>query len=1149
MIRSLKITALVTLLSAGMLAAILTLLVKSEQGSRWLLEQGLDMAPVTIEANGISGTLAEGLGVESLSILFPAAEVKAIHINLSWSPLSLLTGIVEINNAHIAELGIDVLEDKNAEPPSDTASEKPRADKHRVDQLFWLQFPLHIVIESGYLDKLRIEEVEFENLNVVGSIGHGQLEIESLDAETAGIKLQVSGELDEPGPGQLDAVASWEMPAQNLKGSGSFSGDIKKLTFTHLINVPETVNFNGTIYDLFEKPTLSGVADWPSVRLPGERALYSNTGNIMVSSDFRSVRLACDNTLLFEDWPQAPMQLQALVDLQGITIDSYNIEALDGQITGQGQIEFRDTLKGQLQINARQINTAKISAGLNHEELPGRIDFDAILLIESADSFVIDVTTANAQISDKAFIGQGRAQWQGEKLAALDASINAGSNQLTANVKLGKKLDGSINVNTPELALLWPGLKGKLGASITLGGSLEQPQAQVTAEATSVSFNSQSLEMFSFSGELRGNDQLTGKLAATDLVTEKQQLGNLDMSLDGTLTDFQSTMKLAGGVVDVEFHSSGGWDGEHLTQRFEYGHIQPDGFESWQLKQDPELRLSATVGQISAHCWKQNEASICIDASNWGPDTLQSTIDIDSFALNTLNPLLEEGYSIDGTINADIKLLRNTKGMQGQLQWRQSRTLLTYTDDIDTFKTVIDDVYIDLLSDDTQTNLTAKLTGEQGLNMTATATVSGPLIPESPLKATAKGRLPSIELLRSLARRVVHPGKLQGELAVDLDAGGTLGDPLFTGGAYLNDGLMELLGAGVTFSDINVTAKSSGGDKLQVTGELRSGDGSATILGDVHATEKPGLVADIRIQGQNLASLRTPDLSLDTSPDLKLHIGKDVFDISGSILIPHATVQIRKLPKNAVPRSADVIVHTPERAVEQQEEMIVTGNVEVLLGDDVRFIGFGLNSRLDGGLRLTQSRGGYLRSSGTVRVRDGFLTGYGRELRVDRGELTFTGPLDDPLINIQVSRESIYESRQYIIGLRLTGSAQNVRTEPFSRPSMSERDVLSFLLLDRPSSSENDASGAALALGLQQLVPGEDGILGLDEVSFETNNANQAAMVAGKRVNDRLYVRYVFGTLGQPGAFRIRYTLGRGFSLESSTGARQSLDLIYLLER
>jgi translocation and assembly module TamB len=433
--------------------------------------------------------------------------------------------------------------------------------------------------------------------------------------------------------------------------------------------------------------------------------------------------------------------------------------------------------------------------------------------------------------------------------------------------------------------------------------------------------------------------------------------------------------------------------------------------------------------------------------------------------------------------------------------------------------------------------------------MSASARVSGPLLPDSPLKAEAKGRLPNIGLLRPLIQRVVDPGELTGDLKINIDAEGTLGDPVFNGGAYLADGSLGLPAAGVVLNDINIAAESQGADTLRVTGELRSGNGSAEISGEIHATEKPGLEADIRIQGKNLASVRVPDLSVDTSPDLKLHIGEDVFDISGTLLIPTATAQIRTLPKSAVPRSTDVIMHTPEGSVEQQQGTIVTGNVEVVLGDDVRFSGFGLTSRLEGGLRLTQSRGGFLRSGGTVRVRDGFLTGYGKELRVDRGVLTFTGPLDDPLLNIQVSRESIYEGRQYTIGLRLTGTAQNVKTEPFSRPTMSERDVLSFLLLDRPSTSDSDAGGAALALGLQQLLPDQSGRFGLDEVSFETNDANEAAMVAGKRINDKLYVRYVFGSLGQPGAFRIRYTLGRGFSLEASTGARQSMDLIYMLER
>ena len=449
----------------------------------------------------------------------------------------------------------------------------------------------------------------------------------------------------------------------------------------------------------------------------------------------------------------------------------------------------------------------------------------------------------------------------------------------------------------------------------------------------------------------------------------------------------------------------------------------------------------------------------------------------------------------------------------------------------------------------------ASISGAEGLSLAASADVDGPLAERSPVTASAKGSLPSIGLLRPLLQRVVNPGELQGELAIDLDVGGTLGDPVFTGGAYLRDGSLGLPDAGITLSDINIAAEANSADKLVISGQLRSGDGSAEIRGDIYSEVNkqgaPGLVASVSVKGENLASVRAPDLSVDTSPDLKLRISAGEFDVSGNIVIPFARTEIRDLPGNAVPRSKDVIVHAPERGVNPQDETIVTGDIEVLLGDDVRFKGFGLDSRLNGTLRLKQDRGGNLAAAGMVRVQDGFLTGYGKELRVDRGELTFTGPLDDPVINIQVSRESTYEGRQYTVGLRLSGTAQNVRTEPFSRPAMSDNDVLSFLLIDQPTGSGADASGAAVAMGLGQLMPGDGGLLGLDEVSFETNDANNAAMVAGKRINDDIYVRYVFGSLGEPGAFRIRYRLGKGFSLEASTGSssQQSLDIIYLLER
>ena len=1129
--RAFKIMALTVLLTVIALSITLAWLVRTENGSRWLLEQGLAFSPVTIEAKGITGTLAKGLRLDTLDILLPQAEIRAVQITLSWTPASLLAGVVDIGNAHIAELGIDILQTESSGDPVD-------------DLLFWLQIPLDIVIESGKLDRLRIDKAVFENLNLAGNIGHGRLDVESLNAQIAGFELYANGELVGPAPGRLQVMASWEMPAQNLKGNGSFNGDIEKLDFTQVVNVPEKVDFTGSIHDLFSGPTLTGLAVWSSVRLPGETSLYSKNGKLNINSDFLSARLQGNSIMFLDDWPQAPLQISALVDLQGVTIDSYTIQTLDGQVTGSGRIDYADGLQGRLALTGSEIDT-----GLINSDLPGRLGFDAILLLESADAFAINVAMAKAKIAGKAFNGAGHVKWRESRLNAIDGTIKAGKNQLSADVTLDKQLVGAINVNAPELAMLWPGLEGELDAAFILGGSLEHPRLKAAVKALSVSFGTQSLKTISFNGELLDNDRLTGQLSATGLVTGEQRLGDLDISLAGTVSEHRSTLKLSDGVVDVELRASGGWDGQTLNQRFEYGLIRPEGFGSWRLQQDPQLSITSGAGKVSAHCWKQQDAGICIDASSWDANTLQSAVVINDFEFATLKPLLAEGYSIDGTVNANLEIMRDAAGSRGQLHWRQSRTRLAFADDIDKFQTVLDEVKIDVVSDTSQTLLDAKLNGEQGLNMIATASVDGPLAPDSPLKAEANGKLPSIGLLRPLLQRVLQPGELQGELSVDLDVGGTLGDPLFTGGAYLANGKLGLIGAGVTLSDINIAAQSKGTDRLLVTGDLRSGDGHADIQGEIRAIEDTELEAEISIRGQDLATVRIPDLSVDTSPDLKLRIGEGIFDISGVVLIPRAMAQIHDLPKNAVPSSSDVVMHAAEGAEETQQGTIITGNVKVILGDDVRFKGFGLDSRLDGELSLTQTRGGFLRSGGTVRVRDGFLTGYGKELRVDRGNLTFTGPLDDPLIDIQVSRESIYEGRQYTIGLRLTGSAQNVKTEPFSRPAMSDNDVLSFLLLDRPSSSDSDASGAALALGLQQLLPDQSGRFGLDEVSFETNDANEAAMVAGKRINEKLYVRYVFGTLGTPGSFRIRYTLGRGFSLEASTGARQSMDLIYLLER
>jgi translocation and assembly module TamB len=1132
-------TLLAVLLALGAIVATLIWLVRSEDGSRWLLEQGQAFAPVPIEIVGVAGNLATGLAIESLHLALPAADVRGKDILVSWHPSRLLAGSFDIDSARFAELSIDLTgNDSPSGPPADL--------------LFWLQIPLNINIESGRIDRLRVATAEFTDIALRGVIGHGRLKLKSLAAQTAGVSFQLEGKLSGPAPGKLNANGSWQFPAAQLSGSGSFAGDIDELDFTQLVQVPEPVNFNGTLYDLFTGPTLSGVAKWESIQLPGSADVWSLAGELTVTSDFRAAALAGSSVVQLEDWPAAPLQVIAQVDFQGMEIGHYQLDALGGQITGAGRINFSDDVQGQLQASATDIDTSLLSTKFVGDELKGQLGFDATLLIESTATFALDVAAVQASLEGVALSGAGGARWHdGNLLSARGrGKALAGANSLVASIETGQKLAGTIEVDAPELASLRAELRGAMRASIELGGTLKKPLGKLTLQADAAGYGGLMFEALRLQAALQNNESISADLAATGLVAAGQALGDLNLTIAGTLAEHRSKLQLAGGVAAAELSATGSWDGTLLREQLVTGRVQPDGFPAWVLQQPAQLRVAASDGELAAHCWVQDGASICVENTAWDVDNLHSEVAVKAFSLASLQHLLEEGYRMDGTINAKLELDRDPSGQRVLFAWRQTGTTLSYADELDEFTTVLDAVRIDLVSNDTQTNLRASVSGEEGLTLTATADVNGPLEDASPLRARVKGLLPSIGLLRPLVQRVVNPGDLEGQMTIDLNVSGTLGDPVFNGGAYLKDGMLELLDAGVTLSDINIAAESNRTDKLSVTGALRSGAGSATISGEVVASDKPGLLATIRVRGERLETVRLPDLSVDTSPDLVLRIGEGAFSVGGKVLIPSALAEIRELPQSAVPRSPDVVVHGVELEVLPEDETVVTGDVEVVLGEDVRFIGFGLKSRLEGSLRLTQQRGKYLRAAGTVRVRDGYLTGYGKELRVDRGDLTFTGPLDDPIINIQVSRQSYYAGRDYTVGLRLSGSAQNIKTEPYSRPVMSDNDVLSFLLLDQPTGSGAKTGGAALALGLRQIVPGEGGgILGLDEVTFETNDANEAAMVAGKRINDKLYVRYVFGTQGEPGAFRIRYRLEGGFSLEASTGAQQALDLIYLIER
>ena len=172
--------------------------------------------------------------------------------------------------------------------------------------------------------------------------------------------------------------------------------------------------------------------------------------------------------------------------------------------------------------------------------------------------------------------------------------------------------------------------------------------------------------------------------------------------------------------------------------------------------------------------------------------------------------------------------------------------------------------------------------------------------------------------------------------------------------------------------------------------------------------------------------------------------------------------------------------------------------------------------------------------------------------------MTCTGPLDDPLIFVRAVRRVEALTGPITAGIELRGRATNISSTVFSNPSMSEAEALSYLVLGRPldeatAAEGNALSGTAYALGLRQatLVTSQIGqSLGLDQLSLAGSSQSNTALVAGKQINPRLYVRYAYGVFTQLGNLLLRYRLTRRLTIEAGTGTEsQSMDLLYLVEK
>jgi translocation and assembly module TamB len=181
---------------------------------------------------------------------------------------------------------------------------------------------------------------------------------------------------------------------------------------------------------------------------------------------------------------------------------------------------------------------------------------------------------------------------------------------------------------------------------------------------------------------------------------------------------------------------------------------------------------------------------------------------------------------------------------------------------------------------------------------------------------------------------------------------------------------------------------------------------------------------------------------------------------------------------------------------------------------------------------------------------DGTYAAYGQKLVIERGQLVFAGPIDNPRLDIEATRPNL----DVRVGVAVVGTVLNPRVRLFSEPDMSEPDKLSWLVLGRASTGLGTADTALLQRAAAALIAGEDSgpsftqRLGLDDLSLRqetTGDVKETIVSLGKQISRRWYVGYERGVNSTSGNWQLIYRVARRFSVRAQAGGDNAVDVIW----
>lgn len=1143
----------------GLATAVLWL-VGTSSGVATALRLGVAMTG-SGQVNGVSGSLWSGLSIEELDYRHARLDVHARQLRLEVDWPQLKDGLLRVREMSIDTLYLGLRQEDEPEPAVNepmTAPSWPQLPiAFDVRTLKLRQFTL---AQNGFAVPLSVTDLA---ASLQGDDRRARLQLDSLFLRAPDASVAVVGALDASG-----ALSAHEGDGATIQVDGGFKLDVHQGELHAVVDI----GAQGALDDL----AVSVVGEGEGMAVDAQARLAPFSPTLPLSALSATVR-GFEPHAWVQGLPAARINLTAQLNVEG-ALRPVGAEPLANTAVGEagGQGAGAEPAPRSAPAVAGLPLDAQVLERIRDVRADLKLTLDeGSRWQQQALRGVVDVQLADAGLP-RVHVDLG----VGRNAVGIEGTLKGAADQL------------DLTLDVPEPQALWPGLSGAAKLTGRLKGGIEQ-------------------HAIDLSGQVSLPVQATGAAAPARMETVAAGRNEVVDETGEPALDIPSILKQ--GPVRFALSLEGAW------KRGANGQLGA-GLEGWRGN---VTRLDVRNPQVSAVLGSPMAVGV-VPGDESAQRALQWSVGAGSVQVNLPArrsfTLQHAGSSnreaqwrsagrVDGLVPAWVvaQLPRTANPLRLDLVWDLAMTrslegevsLRRRGGDL----SLPGEPPIDLGLQSLEVRLTARPANGNSSNIAFSANVSGTKLGRIDVRgstiATAVNGVPEVS--------EQQPITLEANLAVkDLSwLAAFAGDATDIGGAVAGEvratrtrGVWNTQGR-VTGSDMRVVRLDDGVrlldgslqasfndsriviDRLYFPSVIRSAPKDSRVQSWLANDSKGGSLqatgtwslddasGDIRVTLDRYPVVQRADRFIAGSGTVDVAISPTRLQIRGKVMADVGWVSLEgasDLPSLA----SDVVIVRAGDAGEREPALPMLMNLEVDLGKRFYLRGMGLDTGLQGSITVRNQRSG-MRANGVVSTHQGQFSIYGQTLVVRRGEVTFEGLLDDPLLDIVAVRPNL----RIEAGVQVSGTARNPIITLISFPDVPEVEKLSWLLLGRGP----DASGADAGMLLSaaaSLLSDEDSEpiyrqLGLDELGLRSGESSSVRgllpeqtvvtsiggsanydvgtnfLVVGKRLSNALYLTFEQALSGRENVVRLSYRISDTLTASLQGGTVNGLRLVWSL--